>query len=108
MPYSVVENKGFKNMLERFNPSYRVKSRGFYADTDIPKMCTEMKMELRVLLRSAQFLSLTLDEWSDLKPGAQLLSVTVHWLTEDFRRCSTILGAAEFTEAHTSLNIATK
>lgn len=108
MPYSVVENPGFKEMLTAFDPKYRVKSRGFYADTDIPMMYAELKEDLRGHLSGVNYISLTTDEWSDLKSGVQLLSVTCHWITDDFHQRHAVLAAAEFSESHTSANIATK
>jgi hypothetical protein len=62
MPYSVVEVRGFRDMLASFDSRYRVKSRGFYAETDIPKMYADMKMELRHQLSTANFVSLTADD----------------------------------------------
>ena len=42
-PYSVVENAGFKNMLNVIEPRYNIPSRAHFSQTVIPALCQKTK-----------------------------------------------------------------
>ena len=105
-PLSMVEDIGFKRVLQTLEPRYKCPSRKYYTDTIIPKIYTGMKDEVYKLVGGAKYISFTTDIWSSSINITCLLSLTAHWIDDAFVKVSAVLHAQPIQEAHTGEYIA--
>ena len=108
-PLSVVEDVGFKRVLQILEPCYKCPSRKYFTDTMyVPKIYTGMKEEVSKLISGAKHISFTTDMWSSSVNTTCLLSLTAHWIDDAFVKVSAVLHAQPVQEAHTGEHIATQ
>ena len=105
-PLSMVEDIGFKRVLQSLEPRYKCPSRKYYTDTIIPRIYTGMKEEVSKLVGGAKHISFTTDIWSSSINITCLLSLTAHWINDTFVKVSAVLHAQPIQEAHTGEYIA--
>ncbi len=104
-PISVVENTGFRRLLEFLEPRYELPSRHFITSTAIPELYNKVRTHVRDLLSDGAAVSFTTDLWtSDVCPMS-LLSLTAHWINATFEMKQAVLHANEFRSAHTADNV---
>ena len=103
-PLRVVEGTGFKQLMNYIEPAYVVPSR-----THITSICSKkyhtIKEEVLSCLESTPSVALTTDIWTSRTVQAYI-TVTVHFLTEDWVLDSKVLVTREMTERHTGVHIA--
>ena len=63
-PLSMVEDVGFKRVLQILEPHYKCPSRKYFTDTIVPKINTGMKKEVSKFIGGAKRISFTTDVWS--------------------------------------------
>ena len=63
-PYSVVENKGFKNMIKVLEPRYEIPSRTHFTTKIVPALYEEQKKIIVDELSKASSVALTTDGWT--------------------------------------------
>jgi hypothetical protein len=102
-PFSVVEDEGFKRLIKLVAPKYVLPSRRYFAETLLTEMYERLRVKVgEALASSCEFLALTTDEWSaDNAPGVALLTLTAHWIDQNFNRCYAMLHAQNLEAAHT-------
>ena len=88
-PLSMVEDVGFKRVLQILEPRYKCPSRKYFTDTIIPKVYTGMKGEVSKLLGGAKHISFTTDIWSSSVNTTCFL--TAHWIDDAFAKISAVL-----------------
>ena len=104
-PLSIVEGEGFKEFCAALNPAYK------------PPVHTTVKAHLQleygrkkdllVTELAGHDVAFTTDMWSSLgKQG--YITVTYHYITDDWRMKSGVLATRHMPEMHTGLNIATR
>ena len=102
-PINSVDGQGFVRLLNYLEPGYQVLSR-----PHVTKMCRQIfdsyKKELIAKLDSPN-VSLTTDIWTSRVQQAYL-TVTVHFITEQWVMESKVLLTREMPEHHTGINIA--
>ena len=97
-PLSIVEDQGFKQLLNYIEPNYRVPSR-----PHITSICQKLYLsEKEKLLEKLQsrYVSLTSDLWTSHAIQAYL-TVTVHFINEEWNMESYVLTTNEMPERHT-------
>ena len=107
-PLSMVEDVGFKRVLQILELHYKCPSRKYFTDTIIPKNYTGMKGEVSKLLGGAKHISLMTDIRSSSVNTTCLLSLTAHWINDAFVKVSAMLHAQSVQETHTGEHIAAK
>lgn len=102
-PFSVVEDEGFKRLIMLVAPKYVLPCRRYFGETVLAGMYDRLRVKVgEALASSCEFLALTTDEWSaDNAPGVALLSLTAHWIDENFKRRYAMLHAQNLEAAHT-------
>ncbi|XP_076838907.1 zinc finger BED domain-containing protein 4-like [Brachyhypopomus gauderio] len=106
-PLNIVENVGFRRLMDYLEPRYIVPSRKYVSETALPELYSKVRKQISGELKCAKVLSFTTDIWtSDVSPMS-LLSLTVHWLNPTCEHRSAMLGAKNFRGSHTSDAIAT-
>lgn len=77
-PYSVVENDGFRYMLNVLEPRYSVPSRKQISEEVIPRLYNEVKRNIAVSLQSADRVALTCG-WTSRSQDSYV-TITCHYL----------------------------
>lgn len=100
MPFQIVDNEGFKNLMKITVPLYSVPGR-----KSITKKMEEKYEFLKACeiqkLKKMDYFSVTADIWTDVLNTVSYLGMTVHYIFENELRATTI-GVTEMTERHTS------
>ena len=105
-PISSVEGEGFRDLLACIQPGYKPPSRKHI--TRILKRKHDVgKAQLKVKLQEALSIAITTDLWSSLATESYI-TVSVHYLSTDWKMCSYVLETSGFPERHTGENIANK
>ncbi|XP_059208582.1 E3 SUMO-protein ligase ZBED1-like [Centropristis striata] len=103
-PLSMVEDKGFRNMISMFNPKYNLPSRTHFTNL-MEKKYEKIKEKLKISVKEAESVALTADIWTSVATEAYL-GVTCHFLGNDWEMKSLTLTTMPLEERHTAVNIA--
>uniref|UniRef100_A0A914M9M7 HAT C-terminal dimerisation domain-containing protein n=1 Tax=Meloidogyne incognita TaxID=6306 RepID=A0A914M9M7_MELIC len=106
LPFSFVEEPGFKNLLHILQPQYKIRSRKFFVYESLPNMYQDMVDVVKKDVSSAPFVSLCIDSWSSEESTHSLLGVTCHFLKENFEPTHVLLAASPIKGSHTGDKIA--
>ena len=102
-PISIVNGKGFKNLMNFVEPGYRVPSY-----THVTSVCRRkfllLKENLLATLSQQCDVTLTTDIWTSRTIQAYL-TITTHYLTEDWKMETKVLLTREMPERHTGMHI---
>lgn len=84
-PLSIVENEGFRRLLNFAAPKYKIKSRSYFTTTLLPQLYDRVKIKVKDCLKDVKIVSFTCDVWTSKCNEHSLLSLTAHFLDSDFR-----------------------
>ena len=84
-PLSVVTDVGFTSLLQTIEPRYKMPSRKYFTDNVLPKIKESTDAKLAQLLKDVKFLSLTTDIWRTSLSNESLISMTAHWIGDEFK-----------------------
>ena len=105
-PFYIVERKGFREMLQMFDPKYKLPSRKHFVDVEIPKLFTEMKCKvLHCLSDHVEYFAATTDLWTSAA-SHPYLNFTVHFINKDWKLQCFCLDTIPLFSDHTGQNIA--
>ena len=100
-PLSVVLNKGFTQLLyNRAEIQYSSST-----ESVLPKIKSNIDEKLAELLADVEYFSLITDIWSSSLSHELLISVTAHWINNEFRCASGVLHAQKIEGSHTGVAI---
>lgn len=108
-PLDHVNKIGFRRLLAKLCPRYKIVSRTHLTDKIIPSMYDAVKSKIKVILEDIQYLCLTSDIWSSSSSSNMndFISITAHGLDTEFQPKSFCLEVFPFEGvSHTSENIA--
>jgi len=115
MPYSVVENKGFRKLLNVVAPRYQLPSRWHFSRTVIPQIYQDVKTKVKETLSNIEgkFVHCTSDIWTSKFSTNAYLSLTGHWIEckkspqaiDEHKRVTALLKMEVLNEDHTAANI---
>ncbi|XP_028296828.1 zinc finger BED domain-containing protein 4-like [Gouania willdenowi] len=105
-PFSIVEDKGFKEFTKTLDPSYTLPSRKTLSQTLLPKMYGKIRAELLEKIKNAPAVCLTTDCWTSVTTTSYM-SVTCHYV-QDFAMTSHLLDCFVLTDRHTSAHLASE
>lgn len=105
-PYSVVEDVGFKGVVGTLEPRYVLPSRKFFSTKIIPEMYETTRARVQSEVDHAKSVCLTADTWTAQNTTQSFFSLTAHWVTDDFKRRSSVLQCQLFEGAHTGIRLA--
>jgi len=103
LPFSTVENKGFRKLMSVIEPEYKVPCRNTII-VRIEKMYDDKMMELKRNLENIKGVALTTDGWTSLAVDSYI-TFTCHYFNENWELCTQVLGFEEMRESHTADNI---
>ncbi len=105
LPISLVENEGFKNLIHVLDLRYELPCRKHFSQTALPRLYTECRETVERQLQNVQFFATTSDIWSS-RTSEPYLSLTIHFVDEDWNLQSKCLQTAYCPEDHTGEVIA--
>ena len=82
-PFSIVEDAGFKGLLEELIPMYSPPSRTSFSRTVMKDMFNKLEREIIETVIDAPY-SITIDGWTS-STNQHFLGVTIHFITDDWR-----------------------
>uniref|UniRef100_A0A9J7Y5E2 BED-type domain-containing protein n=1 Tax=Cyprinus carpio carpio TaxID=630221 RepID=A0A9J7Y5E2_CYPCA len=104
-PFSVVENEGFRLLVNKLEPKYTIPSRPHFSQTVMPALYRETKSKVIETLRKAYSVSITTDGWTS-RATQSYLTVTAHVITSEWEMVNFVLQTRPLFETHTGANIA--
>ncbi len=105
VPFQTVERRGFKAMIRAIDPRYEVPSRKYFTETEMPKLYAELRENVEKELCDLKYFATTTDLWSS-RTMEPFLSLTIHYITDDWNLGSRCLQTSYFPAEHTAEEIA--
>lgn len=99
-PSSIVEDTGFKDLINYLEPGYKVPSRYTLSNTFLDAQYLEVKNRLKEELQSTNFISITTDGWTS-RATTSYQAVTAHYIL-NWELKSALIGCFECHEQHTA------
>ncbi|KAE8288344.1 Zinc finger BED domain-containing protein 4 [Larimichthys crocea] len=103
-PYSVVENRGFRRMMEGMEPRYVIPSQRYFTNTAVPAL-KQTKAEIVSSLLNADRVAVTCDVWTSVATES-FVTVTVHFITDEWELKAHVLQTRAMHESHMGANMA--
>lgn len=103
-PFSIVEGKEFRKLLNLLNPTYVPPTRKTVSHSLIPQLYNEALQAVRSKLEDAQAVCLTTDGWTSCT-NVSFIAVTAHFLSNKNEMISVLLQCVEFQDKHTAENL---
>nr|CAH7714552.1 unnamed protein product [Callosobruchus chinensis] len=101
-PFSVVEDSGFRDLMNYLEPNYKLPSRYVLSSGLLESHFTIVRETLKEELRRASYVSLTTDGWTS-RATTSYQAVTAHYILSDvWELRSALLGCFECNERHTA------
>lgn len=109
-PYTIVQDRGFRDLLKEAVPGYVPPSRTTLSRTLVPKLYDDTREKVRLELQNAfesgmESLSFTSDMWTS-RANESYISLTCHFLDSQFKLTRYNLSTCHFPGKHTSARIA--
>ncbi|KAK7878679.1 hypothetical protein WMY93_030515 [Mugilogobius chulae] len=106
-PFSVVEDKGFRQLMDHIEPRYVMPSRHYFSHFGLPELYEDVSARIRELLdNNTSDFSFTTDIWTSTVSQISMLSLTAQWINKDFILQKAVLHAKNFSGSHTGIAIA--
>lgn len=103
-PLSVVEQDGFRRLVNTLDPSYRLPSRRFFMGENIPSMYEDCHAKVKKCIDAAETVVMTTDMWTSRATEA-FITVTCHIIDENWKMQTYVLETSSFSERHSADNI---
>uniref|UniRef100_A0A1B8XTJ4 BED-type domain-containing protein n=1 Tax=Xenopus tropicalis TaxID=8364 RepID=A0A1B8XTJ4_XENTR len=97
---NTVEKVGFKQMIKVLDPRYVLPSRNYFSRTAIPNLYQQHRAKVEADLATIRHFSATTDLWSS-RSMEPYLSLTVHFISDDWVLHSHCLQTSYFPDDHT-------
>ncbi|XP_033971454.1 zinc finger BED domain-containing protein 1-like [Trematomus bernacchii] len=104
-PYSVVENTGFRHLLKTLEPRYKLPSCSHFTENVIPALYNGTKAQVMASMIQAKRVAITCDAWTSVATESYL-TVTAHYISEDWQFLSHVLQTRAVYESHTGAHVA--
>ncbi|CAK6965266.1 hypothetical protein D5F01_LYC10977 [Scomber scombrus] len=102
-PINISQGSGFKDFVHELEPRYAVPCRATIRDR-VVKLYDTTKDDIRKMIRGEN-IALTTDGWTSIATEAYV-TVTAHFINEDWELKDIILKTAEAQKTHTAENVA--
>lgn len=105
LPISTVNDHGFRQMLQKFDPRYTPPDRTTFARNYIPALYEQEKARVKKEITELQYFAITTDGWTS-RANCSYVTLTVHYINKNWEMCYHLLETAESTQDHTACNLA--
>ena len=103
-PLSIVDNLAFRQVLYAMDPRYDLPCRRYFSDKVIPGLYEKAKEDLVTKLKRASNIAITTDSWTS-RATESYVTITVHFLSEDWTINNYVLQTRPLYESHTGVNV---
>ena len=103
-PLSLVQSHGFRYFCRVLEPRWQIPGRFYVTRTLMPDLYENVKAEIVEGLRCAESIAITTDGWTS-RATESYITVTAHYLNEDWEMKNHVLQTLPIYEAHTSDNL---
>lgn len=100
-PIRTVELQSFKEMVRVLQPGYEVPSRKYFSETAIPNAYSSKVQAVRKEMSSSIHYSVTSDAWTSDINMNPYISLTIHFINEEYEFISRNLATVYAPEDHT-------
>ncbi|XP_060845484.1 E3 SUMO-protein ligase ZBED1-like [Rhopalosiphum padi] len=106
-PFSIVEDKEFRKLLNMLSPNYIIPSRKTVSNSLLPQMYEMVVQRVKDKLKNVSAVYLTTDGWTS-RNNESFLAVTAHFIDPDnvTELSSVLLACTSFEDSHTADNLA--
>ncbi|XP_067639740.1 E3 SUMO-protein ligase ZBED1-like [Eurosta solidaginis] len=104
-PFSVVDDRGFREFVKSLNPMYVLPSRRVVSKTMIPALYEECRHKMQGMIQGGNQFCITTDCWTS-RNVCSFIAVTAHFVSPEFELKSILLSASELNINHTAENLA--
>lgn len=104
-PFSLVEDKEFRKLVNILNPNYSLPSRKTLTNSLLPAIHSELLDKIKLALLDAPAVCLTCDAWTNIN-NVSFYALTAHYIDQTTCLRSCLIECSEFSNRHTSRNIA--
>nr|XP_017093875.2 E3 SUMO-protein ligase ZBED1-like [Drosophila bipectinata] len=106
-PFSMVEDDGFRNLMQHMDPKYKMPSRTFFREVMLPKIYKDLRKDLECELEGVQYVAITTDGWTS-RANKAFITVSCHYVNKQFQLITAVLSTASLLTPtnHSAMNIA--
>lgn len=106
-PFSIVEDKEFRNLINMLSPSYIIPSRKTVSNSLLPQMYEVVVQNVKLQLQNVSAVCLTTDGWTS-RNNQSFVAVTAHFIDprKEIDLSTVLLGCTSFPLKHTAKNLA--
>lgn len=105
-PFSLVEDKGFRELVNFAFPNYVIPSRKYFSNNLLPGLYEQVKTLTKAALNEdVESICLTTDMWTS-RNNDSYLAVTGHYIDSNYKLQSVLLECKVLESRHTALNLA--
>ena len=101
----MVENTGFRHMVNAIEPRYHIPTREHLTKVCIPRLYAQTRAQVKASLASAERVALTCDGWTSRTTEAYV-TITAHFINETWELVPYVLQTRDMPESHTGHNLA--
>ncbi|CAM4549683.1 unnamed protein product [Leuciscus chuanchicus] len=105
VPIQTIERDGFRHVVHTLDSRYELPGRNFFSQKCLPELYTEVRDRVMNEIRHLEAYSATTDLWSS-RTTEPYISLTIHFIDDDWKLRSRCLQTAFFPEDHTGAIIA--
>ena len=104
-PFYTVDKKGFRDLLEKLDPRYKLPTRRHFVDYEFPALYSEVKEMVICAMSGVKYYSGTTDLWTSTS-NHPYLSLTIHFINQQWELHSFCLDTVPLFKDHTGETIA--
>ncbi len=96
-----MERDGFRKLVKVLDSRYELPGRKYFSKTALPQLYEECRGKLENNLRNVRYFATTTDLWSS-RTSEPYMSLTIHYIDEEWGLQSKCLQTAYFPDDHTA------
>ncbi|XP_035984201.1 zinc finger BED domain-containing protein 1-like isoform X1 [Fundulus heteroclitus] len=105
VPVYEVEKESFRELVKVLDPRYVMPSRKHFSQVELPRLYDACRAKVEREVCSVGHFALTTDLWTS-RVTQPYMSVTIHFISEDWTLCARCLQTAYFPDDHTGAMLA--
>ena len=105
-PLSVVESNRFKSLMKMAVPHFAIPSRKHFSQSIIPSLYLQLRIRIETSLRQAEYCSFMTDLWTAKYQNRSYVSLTCHFIDQEWELYSYCLETCDLPIDHTAENVA--
>lgn len=103
-PFSLVEDKGFREFVTTLNSGYKLPTRKTLSNVLLPAVYEEIRLKVSDILKDVTSVTVTTDCWTSRNIDS-VMAVTIHFIDSHFKIKSVLLECVEYEGGHGSENL---